>query len=502
MNTNFLKNISLLKLSGIRKIIVSDVHHNYIRLTYFENKANPLAIINKDNLKSFSVIANGFYNFTSGDSEIKDIFQEFLKQNKILEEEVYLIIGINDYRLNLLTIPSDTEDIDLWFLENSSRFLPEGRPADEFVYSYERIREIEDKTEFAVVVTRKDYVLKLIDSHNYKNLICISPTQLSLTCKGIADGKKILLDFLPDKTGYIQIDEQLKIISGEIYKSIFNNDYSEIETDQLESCINEISEIIKPVQSKTESAELSCYISIKDQYLKNVNDKISFWNSFIKINPDTGNTASNDIASILLLNKVFTKIDDIINFLPAEKNLTNRETIEKKAAMNSILACGGFIIAFLLILTIFEFIISSRIQDDQDSVVDFEAKSLMVSKLEKEQALLQANLSLLNRLKTNKINQPGFLKNLSEIVNENTCLTEVALQYKGNQTILELNGLAYGQQDINQLMSNMEQKNCFNDVRLIFSNSVKTEKLNIDKPVNESELFNFKITSGYYEIQK
>ena len=42
----------------------------------------------------------------------------------------------------LLTVQADTEDIDLWFLENSAKFLPEGRPADNSAFPMKKSKRM------------------------------------------------------------------------------------------------------------------------------------------------------------------------------------------------------------------------------------------------------------------------------------------------------------------------------------------------------------------------
>ena len=185
MNTNIfqniLSNLSIIKLAGIKQFILVDIHKDTFELKLLLRKEKFYRVKQGPINSNYEIIYETSGSISNDYSVLTESLKELLTKNKI-KKEIFLIVGINEFKFYTAMIPEDVEDPELWFIENSNKFIPEGSTNNQFRFSYEKLKQDEQFSSYLVVVVRNDYVDKILEAVSIPkiNLLAVYPFALAI----------------------------------------------------------------------------------------------------------------------------------------------------------------------------------------------------------------------------------------------------------------------------------------------------------------------------------
>jgi Tfp pilus assembly protein PilN len=495
MNTKFLNNLSLLKTAGIKKILAVDIFNDYLKLTFLIRKEKLFNISNDTLLENIYVSSVEKIEFENDLNSIHDLLLSWLALNKL--ENVHILVGINECQYQKINVPVDVEDDELWFLENSEKFLPEGRSSNEFSFSYQKIKEDEFARSYLAAITRKDYIDKIVLAFSFPEfeILGIMPFLSSFVLnKELQNSNRLLLIFLINKLQYAFVNESGSFELGELYYNNPDdpNDISGILLNNIYTLDQMLVKSDKPLDGLTiiTSAPTGLEEPIRGLIYENLSVKINFYNTKME---------SQAIPSALTLTALFENFESRINFLPTDLSLAGSSKIEKRIFLNSVFICGGVVLILLLLSNLFS-LYSQKAQSERDEeTVTLDQQQNMLKKLKEGNDNLKANISMMNKLKNKKSAYSSLMLLLNKITDEDCCLTGVEIKNNNNYMNLNITGVAYSQGNVSDLIKKMESLNQFKDISLVYSSSVSTDELSLAVKLNTKRVVQFNIKSGYYE---
>lgn len=160
---NFIKRFSVLKLTGLKNFICVEILPGKARLLFIK-RAEAFYNILSDafNEKQYSIRSESEIEFNGIYSNLYDSVIELIKINKV--DNPQIIFCINEYMLKPLAVPHDTEDVDLWFIENIENIVPDGYSKNEVAYNYEQTSEDENYKYYNVLIAESSCVNEIISS--------------------------------------------------------------------------------------------------------------------------------------------------------------------------------------------------------------------------------------------------------------------------------------------------------------------------------------------------
>lgn len=495
--TEYFKKYSFLKFAGINSLILIDVYSSIVKFVCIKNKEPFYKIKSEKLFHNIKVIASEFHPINENLDLIKPLLKKFVEKNNL--QNSYAAIGINDFKFNLVTLPNDADDIQQWFGENSNKFLPEGRPAGEFQYSYEQYYEDENSKYFYVVVARSNLISRIYDECNLDSikLINISPFSLSFnSLTRSSERNTLFLDFTNGRLIYTLINYSGNIYNGEYYFG--NGDPSQFEFTLISNSLEEFySSLAVSVNEKSlENPEV--YICCKKENLLSLKEIISRIFRPQTINTGYENFDSFYTGSYLMFNRLACEFDSQVNLLNKSRIAEERFLIEKQIGMRTVLAGGLVLIILLLFGYLIENFITTQLNNEQETILKTNMKTARVEELKKENERLTNNLSLLHSLKDKKNKFSPLLFGFTRMVIEKSCLISVSIKSNDKAlTDLEITGLADSQQEITEIISFMEKSSKFKDVSLVYASSKKQNEIKL-VGISSSSLMNFKISAKYY----
>lgn len=498
--TKYIKNLSFFRISGIRKFIILDIDKDVAELNYVQIK-EPFCRINKSKLiESINLLFSENIYFGNDLSIVTEHLKQFVKKYEL--EEAYLIIGINDFRFKTIKLLKDAEENELWFEENTDKFLPEGRVSDDFIFSYEKYFEDEDNDYYYLVIARRNYIESIISACQVSGITIIKISPFSLQLHFMDSLKEKFLLFLnigKDKIIYTFSDNKQNLIYGEIFLSFQNisTEDSEAKNTIIKNGLSDVKQNIIPLLNEKVN-ELNIFITSSS--LENENN-ITLVNSIFLteyVNPNIFNTKHNEITPAIVLNNLFTGQDDYINLLPTETETKNREVLEKKTSLRITLAFGVVLIFMLLFTYLGENIISSMKINNENKLVEVDSKTKMLETYENENSKLLNNLSMLSKLKGKRVIYSKVLLSLIDGLDNKSCFTDLSINETNNELIIKIEGLAYSQQNVTVTIENVENLDNFKDVSLEYANSVERAKYNKAR-LPQNTMIEFALSAKYNE---
>ncbi|MBI1937423.1 MAG: PilN domain-containing protein [Ignavibacteriales bacterium] len=494
---NILAKFSFLRTAGVNKLLLIDIHSSVVKFVCIKSREPFYQLSKSKELRKIEVIASERHSIDGDYSLIKTLLKKFIEQNSL--HEIYTVIGINDFKFTSVTLPYDTDDVELWFKENTSKFLPEGRPANDFHFSFERYNHDENSKNFFVVVARADILSKIYDSCNTGGLriISVSPFSLSLNLMTHFSEKNILfLDFTTGKIIYTLVNYSGSIFSGEFYSQ--NEMGSQrLNADSISNSLDELYSILQAAANDKSLENIHVYLSCESDISISLKEIIS--RIFI---PETFNYGYESYdpfytGSYLIYNKLFNEYDSRINLTNAELLGKERSIFEKQLSMRAILSGGMILITLLLFSYMAENFVTARLNDEQENILDSNTKAVQAENIKRENDRLNANLSMLYTLKGRKSKYSELLSGLTNIITDKSCFTSVGIKnIDRGQCDLEISGLAVSQQEIAVIISIMEKSSHFTNVALLFSSDKKNNEMRHAATTN-SNLIQFKILAKY-----
>ncbi|MGD8782118.1 MAG: PilN domain-containing protein [Ignavibacteria bacterium] len=493
--------VSYLKLAGINKFILLDVYKNKLDILFLENKEPVYKFTAGLNIEDYEILSFETGEYSGRTEDILPILKKFTQKHQA--EDVYLIIGINEYRTKTLIVDKKTEDVNLWFLENTEKFIPAGRPAKEFSFTYEKYKEDDDNYYYLVAITREEYVSELTKTCLNSGLKILSITAFTLSFHSLAfvkDIKAVFIKITGDVIRYSYSDVNNNLFINEHYHKIFLPcSGNRVNQKELAYSLQQIGEAVKIAPGGNEQGELNVYLSVEKDYyeafqpgITKILNPASINNGYEKFN------AASLSSFFTLLKELSCTNEGKLNFLNNETALKERDCIEKQITFCTTLASGVLLISLLLILFTFESFVSGRIKAGQEDVLEVNAKSALISKFEEENTKFNMSLSLLKKLKDKKSTYSSLIKSLSEIVTSKSCFTGLKLNENENkENKIEITGVALNRQEVAKLMKNMENNAGFSNILLSYSNSIESKKIETNIRIKQSEIIEFKVVCEY-----
>jgi hypothetical protein len=135
--------------------------------------------------------------------------------------KVPVLLGLDQYKIYTISLPSDTEDVELWFLENSSSFSPPKSNRNEFDYRYLKYFENEEVKKFLVVVTRNENIERITSQFAISGLELVSVFPFLLSSIFLST-ENIHLKINENELTWIAKNSSKELLFGEFY---FDNSY-------------------------------------------------------------------------------------------------------------------------------------------------------------------------------------------------------------------------------------------------------------------------------------
>jgi Tfp pilus assembly protein PilN len=493
MDIKLLKNISIAKIAGLKKILAVEILDDSIRATLFQRKKNLLKIINKPvSPEDFAVIFNETLDkdFAILSSAIKS----YLIKYKI--KELYLVLGITECKYQKITVPSDTEDDELWFVENTDKFIPEGRSNSEFIYSYQKIKEDDYYRYYFIVTARKDYiesVIKACDLPGVK-ILCALPFHSSmLILKEFNEESHLSLIFLNARMQYVYNNEEGNFEIGEIYYSNYAD--SNVKDKVEEALAKCIQSFIPQKSVQIINTILSCPLYLKENIKRYLEANISSQIKFIELKIE-----SEILPAAFSIVNIYEDPDTQINLLCPDSDKYGRDSLEKKLWLNVTFA-GSILIIFLLLISNSLSLFLNNIQlSRNEETAALTARQQKLTKLKNENKYYETNLEMLSKLKNDRNIYSNLLLSINDVTGARSCLS--GLEIKNDKNILSINltGLARSQTDVSDLLKKIGTVNGISNVSLVYS-SVKEDENSQDagKSVDKGFIqFNIKCNYNGY----
>lgn len=491
MQINILNKISLLKAAGINKFITVDIGADMCKAAFFKRKEPIYNISNKIKPGEIVLIHSFIKEFQNDYREIISEISTFVQKNNW--DNAVVLIGINEFKFNTIAIPKDEEDKDLWFLENSSKFLPDTRNSSKFIYSYERYYEDDNFDYYVVVVARDDYLTETINSFAELNLKVIncSPFLFSITPEKEEDSKNYLSINI-DKhcfSYFIIMGEQNALYDEYYFKSSEASDLRIGIKNQITKLIQNLKTQSGDIKNRPLNISLSgnkentefCIESLKSVYNRFETNKYGI----------EGNSEFTHAS--LTLCKLIERYDNSVNFIKEEAQNSCITEIEKQISLRYVLSGGALI--FLLVLLSFSIdrYLTGSIQNEKNNLAELKSVTEMVENTQKGNTQLTKNLNILRRLRSDRDKQSQLLEKIPAIINDNTFLTSFNSKELNRGLQIIMTGISTNQENIANFINRLEQSNKFKNISLLYSSLIKNN-------VRYKGMTQFKISAMYNDF--
>ena len=483
---NFLnENLSVLKFSGINEYILLEIYESSYFLKVFKTSMLNLNIFSKRDSNNFKIIAeefNSYDDLTAIKNSISRIKNEYNLSNP------YLLVGINECRQSFVSISNDVEDTELWFLENSNSYLPEGLNNHDFASSFKKISEGDDSSCYQVISARKEYLKEIQKAFKDNSYTLISILTFSiLASDNNLDEEALFLsaNILPHKIYYSFKINNSHFIIDELYGEFINPNTKTLSDSEVISKISEIFNIVIGSSDErinklrfqlTSPFELNKLIS--DNVLAIIKEEV---NKEIDIIFNVGDNFT------ITLGNFISSFDESINLVEISDQEQEREKIEKTFTQRLIIACGTILIIPLFILYFFEGAIGSSIQAQEDSIIEVNSNRTIIDNLQKQKRNLIDNIATLIDLKKGNKSLSNIIEMASNICPDKNCFIEFKSTRKEQSQQLTFVGITSEQSNIPKIMSNLEESKKVSKVDLVYSNSIR--KKDIPKSLSSNRTY-------------
>ena len=446
-------------------------------------------------IDNFSILSN---ENIEGDLDIlPSILKNYLEKSGL--KNLCVLIGINEFSFQKMNIPVEVEDDEFWFLENSDKFMPEGRTSDEFLYSYKKIMEDDYSRHYLVVTVRKDFIEKVIKSCNIPgiNLLAILPFLTALlTSKINNEANQLLLIFLKNKLQFVRRDFEDYFDVGEIYYNREAADLPEFPgtPGPIIDAVNKMTDLfLRTKQVQSINIILACPQIFNLTLRSYIQDTINIKSSFIN-----NNFNSEYLPSALIVNNFFENIDSLFNLVQEESGNSGRDLLERQSWLNITLLCGAFVLILLLISNFSNSFLKNEQNNRDANISALSLNHRMLKRLKQENAFYKSNLGLLYKLRDKKSLYSSLLLSFNNLTNTGRCLTNVSVKNLNDTLLINITGLAFNQTEVSDLLEKIESSGQFHNVSLIYSSTYKQNSYGESDKAKEDKYISFSIRYEYY----
>lgn len=505
---NILSNLSLIRLAGIKQFILVDIYKDSLGLKLLHRKEKFYKVQQGPINSNYKIIYETSRSINNDYNVLTESLQELLTANKI-KKEIFLVVGINEFKFFTAMIPEDVEDTEIWFIENSNKFIPEGSTNNQFRFSYEKLKQDEQFSSYVVVVVRNDYIDKILDAVNIPkiNLLAVYPFALAINkCNSSSDTNKLFFDIFNDRINYSFYSPTGYIVYGEYF---LNGSHStELPTDSmynnvkvLKDDITKILEIVSGSVQRKNIEPLELLVNCDASCLSMLND---FQSSLVQCGLNNKVLDKNEVSvtkSLMGFNNITCDVDNIINFVGEQNFKLQRSKIERRIT-TSVFLILSFIVLFLLLTAtaLNNFITDNKVYYISSfSEVEFELA--VVEELKKESELLKSDLAMYLELKNRSPQMSTVLKVFPEALNDKTVLTAVKIVVENDSRItFEVTGVVSAHSDVAELISNIDNLEYFNNVSLMYISNIDRKRFDPQSILPNKKLYQFNISGIYNDI--
>lgn len=496
MKFSIANRISLLRLASFRKILLCEIFPECMEISYFRNNESFFKVGSKKiSPRKIKFIAGRTIEGLDSGKMIAAGIKEFCKEHSL--KNIPLIVGVSEYRSNTCAIPSDTEDIDLWFEDNAFKFIPEGRSKEEFLISYEQYKSDDEYHHFIVVIIRKDYLENILCNLPFNDVIpfCILPFLHTVSSLAHEKSNTLFIKFSHSKAAYSFCTDESSLFAGEIYHNLQINDSPDNLNEKTRKIIFDLRSELTTHIGSLNLEELEVYVSCEQDIYPDLGRHISEYFKTVNVNKGFEHILPEYITGIFALNKMTTTFNTTLNLLTSDKCNKFRERIERKAALNVLTLLGGLVFILLAVLNIFRF--STMRNEDIGYAGDYEknVKQYQFSMMELENKKMKNKILLISDIKKNRRIYADLLYEISENLPQHSRFTEITIKENKDRSIsIVFTGEAFSQKDVAIIVSGLELSNKFRNVSLISSGSNESYQY-------DDHFVHFKIKSDYHAIQ-
>lgn len=491
MKLKLLENISLLKSVGISRFITVEINTHYCKLAFIKRKELIYKINSSVKSNGLEIVKSFMVEYDTGFKKVKDEINSFIERENW--RNPIIILGTNEFKFATVAIPLEEEEIDVWFLENSTKFLPNALKANEFSYAYEQFAEDENNRYFIVAIVRGNHLKHIVDSFSALNIKIIScfPFMLSLPFSlEIEESNQLLISIEDDSLSYfLKTDSQRCFYDRLFFQTSENYDRVSTIKEQLKNLRTHFSDDLHV----NPRIPLNVFVGVKDKYLGTTKAMLISTFNPKTINQDISDKDTEYLTCIFAVKKLLMNYDKSLNLLNDNESELNRLEFEKNSVLHFILA-GGFVILLFVIVSFFaDRYLSNKLQNQNENLAGLQSITKTVEGIKTENMRLDRNLALLQQLKENRDGQAQLLEEIPDLVNDKICLSSLITNEQTKGIKIQMTGLSYSQKDIADLISQMEKSKMFNNVNLLYSSAKKNEK-------DQGQMFEFKISGSYNDF--
>ncbi|MBL1214927.1 MAG: hypothetical protein HND52_16325 [Ignavibacteriae bacterium] len=469
MKINLKELISPIKLTGTRHFITVDLIDNEYLLSLI---LIPKGLINSksnEGISSYKVLETQKIPVSSKKANIKEIIDNFLTNYNLRKAPV--LLGLDQYKIYSISLPSDTEDVELWFLENSSSFLPPKSNRNEFEYRYFKYFENEEVKKFLVVVTRNENIERITNQFTIPGLELVSVFPFLLSSIFLSS-ENIHLKINENELTWIVKNSNKELLFGEFY---FDNSHTQNPQKNYELEFSALSEIAGYIRRnifngfKTlEESVCKIYMSHPFSNQNEVDDLLkSEFQSNLQCKKIIQSHKAN--TSLLAVNSIVTHSHDELNFLEEKLKIEFSNSTDRTIFQRIVLSCGVVFMILLIMLNGLEQYFLSQSEENHNRLQLIRANERKIDKLENDISQLEKDYSKLFEIKYNNQNYSEIFSSIANCTSRNTKLVQLSIKCDSSKSFLSVKGKCNSQNDIVNFIDLMEDYKIFFKPQLEYS---------------------------------
>lgn len=495
-----LNNLSLIRVSGHKDYILFELNGSIGKLIHLKLTERIYILEKKDILDNLNIVSSKIFCFGNDFGVFAKEFNNFVSNSKITDPLV--LVGINEFKFTSISIPrgieDEEDDAELWFTENSSKFLPEGSNLNTFTFSHEITRVDEDYKTYALIIARKDYLSRISDSLTKVQLSAIFPFITALTSfSATPETSNLIIDFTSNKIIYGYCDVNGNFLTGEVYTDLYDDQFDlekrSINREELRRSLIEIRNFISSSFPNFNLNKLNYFIvSQSSEYLiiEELSEKI--------LGVDIANQRLTKYdpfftSSYISLNKFINYYETNLNLIDDQNKQEISNKLEKQAGLRVVLTLGITLISLLFFAYLGNILLSYQSSTNEGIIAKLENNKNQIAILKKNNFLLKKNIILFKELKENRKGYSELLTDISKNINYNSRLTELEIMDNNSKSLkITVKGFSRSQNQIADFLRIIEKNNKFRNIVLknITSEDYRGKKYD--------DLF-FIVTAEYYE---
>ncbi len=459
---SMLNKISYLKTAGVSELVLLRIRGGKAVIEGYKADKNPFKLSSSKPVLIREKLFEKKIKFDGDFTTLLNELVRFAEESGLKDYSVVADPGV--FRVKEIKTPFETTaDEELWFLENTQKFLPKSGDKDNFYYRYFKYHSDNDYASYIVAITRKESIDNFTRAAEKKklNILSITPFQLSPLLQPAEPDKPRV--YIEETEGSIQFFYNFE---GGIIHDEFLNETGENSVDHY--IARRISDLLGKKKDLNQGVEPLLYYSGKENG-KNIADRIQ--NMFrLDSTPELFPSGKS------VIDMLFYDFGRHINFLEGPLLSSGKEKREKNILNRTIIAIGLTLAFFLSMNMFLAGFLTSRIDSDEESLIEIESGRTLAEKLNKENDILKKNLLSLADLQNKHTRISHALKELSYVFEYGASLSSVETEGDENKVSFTLSGYVTDNEQAVHVVNKLERISGFNNVKLIHSGKVASNK--------------------------